>query len=948
MLSFAFLISCACIVHGSKTTLHVVEESDINTLIGHTGDGILQTLPEGAQSDLVYSMIGSGEHANLVKLNKQNGYLYTAELIDRESTCGNRETCSINLKVALYSPKASHFEIVDVEIQIDDVNDHAPRFLENRININVPESTPTGTIITTVTATDRDSTEKYRNVTYKASNADVFGLQVTKNKEGIRMASLILLKDLNRESRDSYNVAIIASDGGKTSDASKIDIDITVTDTNDNSPRFEHSSYNVSVQENVTIGTVVLTVRATDPDLRDNGRVSYRLSGETSFFGLFFMIDESSGDISVKEDLTRISGETFQLEVISEDHGKQPLASRVNLTVSVKDVVNNAPVIDVNILSRGGGQTNDNLTALVPESQETGNVVAFITVTDRDIGMNGNVSCSISSAVFELQNVPSSGYIIVSKIPLDREINERYDITVMCADAGIPPLSSTVSIAVLVQDMNDNPPVFSKKSYFTSIIENNAPGIHLVTVSATDEDLGENAQIEYFIQGKRKGLAIDSKSGVLRARTSFDREKTSEYEVTVVAVDSGWPSLTATTTVFISILDANDNAPSFKVSHFQFFVLENMPAGMKVGQLSATDKDVGVNGNLLFSVIEGYKNTIPFIVFQDGIIKTSETLDREEKDRYSFQVKVYDLGSPSFVSTADVTVRLADNNDNAPVITYPAKENETVIVFSTNTVGSTVAVIQAKDADESGPNSDLEFSIISGNDEGVFAVDNTFGTLRINKERKLEEDESYLLHIRVSDKGYNKKSVDTKLKIILKYVNGLEQSGTGPRNAMVTTSVVAITVVAAVVITTILCIFRRNAQKKKKEKQNRAQSYKQSQQVIPIDAIVYKPTTTKQVTFTEKKVPETVNMTSSTTDHEDLDNMELYNSTGTSMFTNSLIECRKMMTDEDSDDSDCRTNCDSGKGGSYLDIYKLNRMRNLGYFGPKRPPLEKMDVMDII
>lgn len=106
---------------------------------------------------------------------------------------------------------------------------------------------------------------------------------------------------------------------------------------------------------------------------------------------------------------------------------------------------------------------------------------------------------------------------------------------------------------------------------------------------------------------------------------------------------------------------------------------------------------------------------------------------------------------------------------------------------------------------------------------------------------------------------------------------------------------------------------------------------------------------TKQVTFTEEKELKKADMTSSTTDHEDLDNMELYNSTGTSMFTNSLIECKtKMLMDDCSDDSDCGTNYDSGKGGSYLDVYKLNRMRNLGYFGPKRPPIEKMDVMDII
>lgn len=896
MLSIVFLISCVYVVQGTKTTLHVTEESDINTFIGHAGNGIMQSLPEEVQADLVYSMIGSGEHANLVKLNKESGNLYTTELIDRESTCGKREKCFINLKVALYSAKASHFEIVDVEILIDDINDHVPRFPTNSISIDVPESTLVGTVITTVTATDRDSTEKFCNVTYNLHAIDVFGLHVTKNKEGSRVASLILLESLDRETKDSYNVRITASDGEQTSDSSDILIDVTVTDINDNSPQFQRSSYNVTVLENATIGTTVLTIRASDADLRDNGRVSYKILGEMPFFRLFFMIDEYTGDVLVDGDLSRVSGETFQLEVVGEDQGHPPLASVVNLTVSVLDVVNNAPVIDVNILSHGGAQTNNNLTALVPESSESGSVVAFMSVIDRDMGLNGNVSCSVSGTEFELQDVPSSGHIIVSRISLDRETTERHDITVLCTDAGTPPLSSTVSIAVLVQDINDNAPIFSKKSYFTSIVENNEPGKHVVTVSASDKDVGQNARVKYFIQGEHEHQAftIDFESGILKARTRLDREVVSEYELTVVGVDSGLPPLTGTTTVFVSILDTNDNVPSFKVPRFQFFVLENMPAGLKIGQLSATDKDIGINGNLLFSVTDGYKNTIPFIVFQDGTIKTSETLDREDKDRYIFNVKAYDSGSPSFVSTAEVTVYIADDNDNAPIINYPAKENETVIVFSEKTIGSTVAVIQASDADESGPNSDLEFTITSGNERGVFAMDKTFGTLIIKKETETQEDESYLLHIQVRDKGYHTKSADTKLKVILKYVNTQDESDIVPRNAMVTTSLVAITVVAAVAITTILCIFRRNAHKKRKEKQNRAQVYKQSQQVIPIEAFTYKPADPNQVGLhaTEKKAPESVNMTSSTTDQEDLDNMELYNSTGTSMFTNSLIECK--------------------------------------------------------
>ena len=145
----------------------------------------------------------------------------------------------------------------------------------------------------------------------------------------------------------------------------------------------------------------------------------------------------------------------------------------------------------------------------------------------------------------------------------------------------------------------------------------------------------------------------------------------------------------------------------------------------------------------------------------------------------------------------------------------------------------------------------------------------------------------------MSDKGYHTKTAETKINIILKHVGQMGQSE-GPRNAMVTTSVVAITVVAAAAITTILCIFRRNAQKKKRERQNRAQPLKQSQQVIPIESLIYKPVAPKQVTFSEKekKATESINMTSSTTDNEDIDNMELYNSTGTSMFTNSLIECK--------------------------------------------------------
>lgn len=296
-----------------------------------------------------------------------------------------------------------------------------------------------------------------------------------------------------------------------------------------------------------------------------------------------------------REDLS-----TLRFSVLAKDRGANPKSARAQVVVTVKDMNDNAPTIEI----RGIGLvTHQDGMANISEDVAEETAVALVQVSDRDEGENAAVTCVVAGDVpFQLRQASETGsdskkkYFLQTTTPLDYEKVKDYTIEIVAVDSGNPPLSSTNSLRVQVVDVNDNAPVFTQSITEVAFPENNKPGEVVAEVTASDADSGSNAELVYSLEPEpaAQGLfTISPENGEVRVKTSLDREQRDSYELKVVAADRGSPSLQGTATVLVNVLDCNDNDPKFMLSGYNFSVMENMPALSPVGMVTVIDGDKG-------------------------------------------------------------------------------------------------------------------------------------------------------------------------------------------------------------------------------------------------------------------------------------------------------------------------------------------------------------------
>ena len=263
------------------------------------------------------------------------------------------------------------------------------------------------------------------------------------------------------------------------------------------------------------------------------------------------------------------------------------------------DVVNNRPAIRLTTISEGN-------VYHVAESAPTGYVVAHFIVDDRDSGSNGIVSCSVNGGKLALQKLAEKEYKVTLVATLNREQEQRFNVNVRCWDLGRPnSLMTSASFVVIVEDVNDNSPVFRKSTYRRKVSEEQGPGA-LLQVYAVDADVGENARVFYYL-GNRSSfitslISVEKNSGEVSAKTSFDREVCRLLDFIVVAIDGGVPQHTATARVLIEVTDINDRKPSLPVG-YTLKVMENQARGATVGVIQAIDEDEGENGRVSYHLL---------------------------------------------------------------------------------------------------------------------------------------------------------------------------------------------------------------------------------------------------------------------------------------------------------------------------------------------------------
>ncbi|RUS77965.1 hypothetical protein EGW08_014274 [Elysia chlorotica] len=724
-------------------TYSIWENAPIGLIIGNIGQDLNLTGNDatGSLASVQYS-IGAGQNGEYFRIDTASGVLYTNSSLDREQICPNQATCKLEFQVITSSGASTR--TVTIAVMLLDVNDHYPHFSQAQFTVRISESANVGTKYALPTAIDDDmGANSVQSYSIRPSDGS-FSVEAAHG--GGSDLFLVLLQPLDREARNQYYLVLTAHDGGVPPREGSLNLTVIVDDVNDNMPFFRQLSYSVHVRENTTSGQVILILTANDPDLGVNGHVQYRLSANQADASIFqnFQVDEHTGAVTTLGPLP-VGRHTLLVEAV--DGGVHPFASQVDVEVTVTGAANTPPVISVTFLNSGDPW------ALVSEAAPLGTVVAVMTVSDSDAGPDGTVQCISQSDTFAIQKLTVNVYKVVLARQLDRETKAEFRVTLVCQDMGTPSLNTTQGFDVLVQDVNDNAPVFINGGNMTvSIQENNNINDLIALIEASDADTGQNAALQFsLLDDPLDSFHIAQGFNALLCSKVLDRESTDSYVVRVLVSDQGLPSLSATATVTISVLDVNDNAPQFLQDNYTFSIMEHSPSGVLIGNVSATDADIGANGALDFSIAPSGNVQAPFQIQADGSVLSTGPLDREKVSRVRFMAVVKDRGQFPRMSMAQVQVDILDLNDNRPVFVSPGSNSASLTLAVPVPASTVVLQVKATDAD-AGQNAEIQYSLTPGN-SSMFLLDPLQGGLRTARELTTLDVGVYNFTLTATDSG---------------------------------------------------------------------------------------------------------------------------------------------------------------------------------------------------
>uniref|UniRef100_F6QBD3 Protocadherin gamma subfamily A, 7 n=1 Tax=Equus caballus TaxID=9796 RepID=F6QBD3_HORSE len=633
----------------------VLEETDKGSFVGNIATDLGLQPQELAGRGV---RIVSRGRTQLFALNPRSGSLVTTGRIDREELCAQSARCLVNLNILM----EDKMNLYPIQVEIMDVNDNAPRFLTEEMNVKIVENTAPGVRFPLNEARDPDvGTNSLQS--YQLNPNRHFSLVVQTGDDGTKYPELVLDRVLDREEEAVHHLLLTASDGGSPPRSGTARIRVTVVDVNDHAPVFFLPQYQVTVPENVPVGTRLLAVNATDLDEGVNGEVTYSFRKITQKILQIFQLNSHTGELSTLEGLDYEDSGYYEMEVQAQD-GPGSM-TRAKVLITILDVNDNAPEVTVTSVSSS-----------IPEDTPPGTVIALFYLQDRDSGKNGEVTCTISENLpFKLERSIDNYYRLVTAENLDREKLSVYNITLKATDGGTPPLSTETHILVNVADTNDNPPAFPHSSYSVFIPENNPRGASIFSVTAHDPDSDENAHVTYSLSEDTlqdvsisSYVSINSDTGVLYALHSFDYEQFRDLRLRVTAHDSGDPPLSSNMSLSIFVLDQNDNPPEILYPSLPTdgstgveLAPRSAEPGYLVTKVVAVDRDSGQNAWLSYRLLKASEPGLFTVGLHTGEVRTARALLDRDALKQSLVVVVQDHGQPPLSATVTLTVAVADS-----------------------------------------------------------------------------------------------------------------------------------------------------------------------------------------------------------------------------------------------------------------------------------------------
>nr|XP_014335056.1 PREDICTED: protocadherin gamma-B2 [Bos mutus] len=515
----------------------IPEELAKNSVVGNLAKDLGLSVPDLSARKL---RISAEKEYFVVK--PESGELLVSNRIDREEICGRKPLCVLDFDTVAENP----LNIFHVTVIVEDINDNTPLFKQSKIDLKIGESTKPGKTFPLDPALDSDAGPNSLQRYYLNGN-EYFDLREIQTPDGRKYPELILKHSLDREEQNFHQLLLTAVDGGDPPQSGTTQIQIQVTDANDNPPVFSQDVYRVSLQEGVPPGFLVLRVTATDQDEGVNAEITYFFHNVDEQVKQFFNLNQRTGEITSNDDFDFEIANSYTLRIEAKDPGD--LAAHCSVQVDILDENDCAPEMIVT-----------SVFTPLPEDSPPGTLIALIKTKDRDSGENGEVYCQIlGKAEFILKSYLKNYYKLTTDKTLDREEISEYNITVMATDRGNPPLSSSITITLHIADVNDNTPVFHQASYVVHVPENNPPGASIAHVSASDPDLGPNGHVSYSIVASDLGPGALPSYAVRTARALGDRDA-ARQRLLVAVRDGGQPPLSATATLLLVFADSLQEA----------------------------------------------------------------------------------------------------------------------------------------------------------------------------------------------------------------------------------------------------------------------------------------------------------------------------------------------------------------------------------------------------
>ncbi|XP_041929704.1 protocadherin alpha-C2-like isoform X15 [Alosa sapidissima] len=646
-----------CVLHSASAVTHysIPEEMEIGSVVANLAADLNLDVKTLSRRKMRLDNIANKKYFDI---NKETGELFILERIDREYLCISKSatTCVLKLDATIENP----IRIFNIEVEILDINDNAPHFRRDTINLDISESTPVGERFSLNNAVDPDVGSNSIK-TYYLSESEHFNIEIQSGRDGSKFTDLILKNPLDREKQNVHNLILTAVDGGVPARSGTASIVVRVLDTNDNAPQFHKESYTITLSENSPIGSLVVKLNATDLDEGSNAEIVYIFSLYTSEkTQQTFSLNPDNGEIRVKDMVNYEDFKIYDMEIIAKDKGANSLSGQCKLTILITDMNDNHPEISVK-----------SFQSTIKENVEVDTIIAVVSVCDKDSGENGVVDIKINKNLpFELKESSDNYYELVVSTPLDRERVPEYDITFTVTDRGTPQLSDNETITVELLDVNDNVPRFNQTFFTIPVTENNAPGALLAALTAVDPDLHENQYLVYFIIEKEIAntsmsmlFSINPENGNLYALKTFDYEIEKEFLFHIEARDSGVPPLSSNVTVHIIIMDQNDNTPVI-VSPWRAHgtvveekIPRNTDKGSLVAKVIAIDTDSVHNSRITYQFLQNTDATLFSLDQYNGEIRTMRMFSYRDARHQRLVVIAKDNGEPALSAT--VTIKLS-------------------------------------------------------------------------------------------------------------------------------------------------------------------------------------------------------------------------------------------------------------------------------------------------